>query len=144
MINITERDATLLMSELARVPAQSPPMRLPAPVTADPTRVTVDVTWGRIQPMRLHGEVETIGELELIEHQHAGLPLIDTRSAESFATATIAGARLIPFGEIAERHDEIDSTVPAILFCNGPQCPATPSAVRTLLEVGHPPRMLRY
>ena len=118
-------------------------MRLPAPVAGDPTRVTVDVTWGRIQPMRFH-EVETIGEMELIEHLQAELPLIDTRSIESFAIATIAGARLIPFGEVAGRHGEIDSTVPAILFCNGPQCPATPSAIRTLLEIGHPPRMLRY
>ena len=42
-------------------------MRLPAPVAGDPTRVTVDVTWGRIQPMRPH-EVEAIGEMELIEH----------------------------------------------------------------------------
>jgi rhodanese-related sulfurtransferase len=119
-------------------------MRLPAPIAGDPTRVIVDVTWGRIEPMRLHAEVETIGEIELVEHLQAGLPLIDTRSAESFATATIAGARLVPFEEIGGRHREIDPTVQAILFCNGPQCPATPSAVRTLLDIGHPPRMLRY
>lgn len=32
----------------------------------------------------------------------------------------------------------------AILFCNGPQCPQSPHAIRELLEAGHPARSLAY
>jgi rhodanese-related sulfurtransferase len=85
-----------------------------------------------------------VGELELIEHLNAGLPVIDTRRAESYRAGTIPGARSLPHTETAQRHAELHLGTPAILFCNGPQCSATPDAVRTLLELGHPARMLRY
>ena len=31
-----------------------------------------------------------------------------------------------------------------ILFCNGPQCAATPDAIRRLFDAGHPPERLLY
>ena len=32
----------------------------------------------------------------------------------------------------------LDRDVPAVFFCNGPQCAATPDAIRELLAAGHP------
>lgn len=43
-----------------------------------------------------------------------------------------------------ERRAELDQDRIAILFCNGPQCPQSPHAIRELLEAGHPARSLAY
>jgi rhodanese-related sulfurtransferase len=136
--------ATQHIQALERTPPRGEPMRVPTPLDGQPGRVLVDTTWGSIQPIRLHPEIETVGELELIEHLNAGLPVLDTRRAESYQAATIPGARSLSHTEIEQRLDELDRDTPAILFCNGPQCAATPHAIRVLLEHGHPARRLRY
>lgn len=106
--------------------------------------VTVDPGWGTVQPMQLAPGVRTIGELELIEHIERGLPVIDTRLAHFHREATIPGARGIPHDEILDHLGELDPDAPVALFCNGPQCAATPDAVRALLEAGHPARAILY
>ena len=120
------------------------PIRVPRPLDRRPGFVMVDVAWGTIQPLSLHPEIETVGELELIEHLQAGLPVIDTRRKESYAAETIPGARPLPYTEITRCSGDLDPRNPAILFCNGPQCAATPQAVKALLQVDYPPRSLRY
>lgn len=129
---------------LARRTREDGKPSIPKPLPFADDLVVVDTTWGRIQPIRLADGVETVGELEVLEHLRAGLPLIDTRSAASFAAATIPGARHLPHDEIAERLDELDPSTPAVLFCNGPQCPATPNAIRALLTAGVPPQTLKW
>lgn len=106
--------------------------------------VIVDCTWGTIQPLEVAPGVRTVGELELIEHLDAGLPVVDTRGGVQREQATIPGARGIPHDEIVARVDELDRGRPTVLFCNGPQCGATPEAVRALLEHGYPADKLRY
>jgi rhodanese-related sulfurtransferase len=106
--------------------------------------VIVDGTWGTIQPLVAVPGVQTLGELEVIEHLNAGGPLVDTRLDVYRELATIPGARGIPHEQIVARIDELDPTQPTVLFCNGPQCPATPQAVRALLEHGYPAEQLRY
>lgn len=127
---------------LERAARRAQPQRLPR-VLGD-GRVEVDATWGIVQPMRLAEGVETVGELELIAHLRAGGPLIDTRLAEHVITGTIPGARAIAHTELAARLDEIDPDQPTVLFCNGPQCPATPDAIRILLAAGRRPATLLY
>ena len=138
------RSERSLAEALRRTPARGEPMRTAALLPGTPDRAIVDTTWGTIQPIQLHPGVQTVGELELIAHLEAGLPLIDTRRPESFAAGTIPGARSLPHTEVAQRHSELDPQVPAILFCNGPQCAATPHAIRLLLELGHPAQALLY
>ena len=58
--------------------------------------VVVDSTWGTVQPIRIADGVETVGELELVEHLAAGGRVIDTRVPESVAKGTIPGAESIP------------------------------------------------
>jgi rhodanese-related sulfurtransferase len=106
--------------------------------------VVVDATWGTVQPMRIAEGVETIGELELIEHLAAGGIAIDTRVPESVARGTIPGAEAIPSAEIAAHADRFTPETPAVLFCNGPQCAASPRSIRALLEAGCDPAALRY
>src|SRR5947209_2839677 len=104
----------------------------------------VDATWGAVQPIELVQGVRTIGELELIEHLDQGLPLVDTRLEHFHREGTIPGARNIPHERIFNHHDEFDRTVPTVFFCNGPQCAATPDAIRRLLEAGYPRRSILY
>jgi rhodanese-related sulfurtransferase len=104
----------------------------------------VDATWGTVQPIELAPGVRTIGELELIEHLHDDLPVIDTRLAHFYTEGTIPGARSIPHEEMLARRAEVDPRVSTVFFCNGPQCAATPDTVRKLLGAGHPADTILY
>ena len=127
-----------------RLEPRRPPRRLPEAVAGEPGLVVVDATWGTIQPLQLPGGVQTVGELEVIEHIRAGGLLVDTRRAEYVAAGTIPTAVPIHHEEIVARRGELPLDRPAILFCNGPQCAATPWAVQALLQAGHPAQALRY
>jgi len=129
---------------IERTPRRGDAFMTPRPVSGDPGRFVVDATWGTLNPIQLAPGVATVGELEVCDHVEAGLPLVDTRPAKVFAKATIPGARSIPHGEMAKRLGEVDRDVPTVLFCNGPQCSATPQAIRTLLDAGFPAGSLLY
>jgi rhodanese-related sulfurtransferase len=118
-------------------------MRTPL-VLGDLGLVVIDTSWGEIKPMTLAEGVRSVGELEVIDHLGGGLALVDSRGPESHAQGTIPGARNIPHAEAAERIDDLDPRRPAIFFCNGPQCGASPDAIASLLEAGHPPRAILY
>ena len=117
---------------------------VPQPVPGEPGRFVVDATWGTITPIELAPGVRTVGELEVIAHIEAGLPLIDTRLPKYVAAGTIPTARAVPHTETTDRLNEVDDRVDTVLFCNGPQCAATPDAIRTLLRAGHPAERLLY
>ncbi len=117
---------------------------MPQPVAGRPGIVTVDATWGTITPMRLAPGVHTLGELEVIDHIAAGLALVDTRLEHFYRDGTIPQARNIPHGRIGEVIGTLDRDVPAVFFCNGPQCAATPDAIATLLTSGYPPESILY
>lgn len=106
--------------------------------------VVVDATWGTIRPLTLAEGVVTVAELEVMEQLEHGLPVVDTRPAAAYARTTIPGARNLPHGQAAERIDELDPDQVTILFCNGPQCAATPDAVQALLAAGYPGGALAY
>jgi rhodanese-related sulfurtransferase len=130
--------------KLERLPRREQVCKLPKTLDDDPGLVLVDATWGTIQPMTLAPGVQTIGELELIEHLRAGRQLIDTRRAQFVAHGTIPGSLAIAHTEIGQHLGELDADQPVALFCNGPQCAATPDAVRRLLSAGRPPALILY
>jgi rhodanese-related sulfurtransferase len=134
----------VLLDVLERLPRRAQACKVPKALDDDAGMVLVDATWGTIQPMKLAPGVQTIGELELIEHVRAGRQLIDTRLAEFVAQGTIPGAVAIAHVEIEDHLDELDHRLPIALFCNGPQCAATPDAVRRLLTAGRPPALILY
>lgn len=126
----------------AHAPEGHDPHRLPC--VDDDGRVVLDPWWGKIQPGSLHPDIPTIGELEVIEHIEAGDTLIDTRLPEYVeASGTLPSAIAIPAREITDHLELFDAGV-TVLFCNGPQCAATPLAVQRLLAAGVEPDRLAY
>jgi rhodanese-related sulfurtransferase len=129
---------------IERLPRRRDAFMIPRPVEGAPGQFVVDATWGRILPMQLAAGVRTVGELEVLAQIEAGRPLIDTRLPKYLLHGTLPSARAIPHTQIDERLGELDSETDTILFCNGPQCAATPDAIRRLLDAGHPPERLCY
>ncbi len=127
-----------------RLARRDPTARLPRGVPGEPGLVVVDATWGLIQPLRLPGGVETVGELEVLDHVHGGGALVDTRQPEHVVHGTLPGAVAIRHEDIRDGLADLDPDGTVILFCNGPQCTATPQAVAELLEAGWDPARLRY
>ena len=126
-----------------RIAPLSAPQRLPRAL-AEPGMYSVDATWGTIQPIEIAPGVRTVGELEVIEHMRSGRPLVDTRVARSHARAAIPGSVSIPQRELIARSGELRTDVPTVFFCNGPQCAATPAAIRALRAAGHPADLILY
>jgi rhodanese-related sulfurtransferase len=133
---------TAAMADFDRLPAREDPMMVPE--RSDEGLARVDATWGTVQPLQLGPAVQTVGELEVIEHIQRGLPTVDTRLAKFHGERTIRGARPIPHEEILERRHELNPDVKTVFFCNGPQCTATPEAIHTLLESGYPADAILY
>ena len=117
---------------------------MPQPVPGEPGLFVVDATWGTIRPMELAPGVRTVGELEVIEHVRAGGRLVDTRQPAAHAEGTIETAEGIRHQDVVERLGDLDPERPIVLFCDGPQCAATPDAVSLLLKSGQPAEAMRY
>jgi rhodanese-related sulfurtransferase len=117
---------------------------VPWPVHGEPDVVAVDTTWGRLQGMHAAAGVPTVGELELVEMVQRGAGVVDCRTAGSFGGRTIPGSVHIPHDEIVDRRDELDPGRISVLFCNGPQCPQSPHAIRSLIDAGFPAEALAY
>jgi len=89
-------------------------------------RVSVDATWGTLQPIQVADRVHTVGELEVIEHLEAGRPVVDSRTPDLYTTATLPGARSIPHDQAIDRIDELAADTPTVFCCNGPHCGQSP------------------
>lgn len=140
----TSASPPVARASIRRLGRRDDAFMLPRPVPDEPGRFVVDATWGTITPIMLAPGVRTVGELEVIAHIEAGLPLIDTRLPKYVAAGTIPTARAVPHTETTDRLNEFDEGVDTVLFCNGPQCAATPDTIRTLLGAGHPAERLLY
>lgn len=56
-------------------------------------------------------------ELKTLLNNGDDIQLIDVRQPDEYSFARIAGAKLIPLGELLRRMDELDQTRPAIIQC---------------------------
>lgn len=120
------------------------PRSVPWPLEGDTDVVAVDTTWGELQRLHAAAAVPTVGELELAELVEQGALVVDCRTVGSFGGRTIPGSVHIPHDEIVDRRDELDPGRVSILFCNGPQCPQSPHAIRSLIDAGFPAEALAY
>ena len=66
------------------------------------------------------------------------------RQPEHVAHGTLPGAVAIRHEDIVDGLAELRPAGPVVLFCNGPQCTATPQAVAALLAAGWEAARLRY
>lgn len=120
------------------------PRSVPWAVAGELDVVAVDTTWGEVQPLKCAPDVPTVGELEVLELVQQGAVLIDTRVPGSNNGVTLPGARSLPHDQAVQRRGELDASRVSILFCNGPQCPQSPQAIRALLEAGVAAESLAY
>jgi rhodanese-related sulfurtransferase len=130
--------------QIERAARRDEALMVPRPVPNQPGLVTVDATWGTISPIQIAPGILTVGELEVIEHVGAGLAVVDTRLGHFYQAGTIPSASNVPHEQIGASIGSLDPDLATIYFCNGPQCAATPAAIRTLLACGHPAESILY
>lgn len=109
-----------------------------------------------IQPMEPAPGVSTIGELELLDFlQDPDVIVIDSRVTRDFETGTIPGSVSVPYTEAVDRMGELGCEVDfdgwdcanaktIALFCNGPWCGQSPTAIRRIIEAGFPADRINY
>lgn len=124
-----------------------------------------------IQPLSIAEGVETIGELELLafmERQHASGAgaIIDARTPDWYVKGTIPGSINIPYSDLdsalgadlfvvefslqqlgvtrsGEQWDFFHAKE-VVIWCNGPWCDQSPTAIRALLALGYPAEKIKY
>ncbi len=123
------------------------------------------------QPMAVAPGVATIGEVELVEFMRTHLQdgsglLIDARTTDWHQRGTIPGSVNIPFTQLNPSQGADDLTLEdslaklgviqkdpgwdfsqaklIALWCNGPWCGQSPTAIRGLLSIGYPAEKLLY
>lgn len=127
-------------------------------------------TWrGRIQPMNPFSpqNVETIGELEMLDYirrldaGEGNILIIDSRMPGSTRRGMIPLAVNIPYRELkgekmAGIMQEQFGVVPGdpvwnfrdaatlVMYCNGPWCGQSPTAIKRLLRAGYPASRIKY
>lgn len=109
-----------------------------------------------IQPMIPAEGVTTVGELEVLAAlQDPDAVVVDSRVLADYRGGTIPGAVHIPYTQMADRLDELgcevdfdgfvcDQARPVLLFCNGPWCGQSPTAIRRMIEAGYPAEQISY
>lgn len=109
-----------------------------------------------IQPMSPAPGVTTIGELEMIAAlQDPEVIVTDSRVRADYLGGTIPGAVHLPYTEVADRLDVLGCEVDfdgldctnarsVVLFCNGPWCGQSPTAIHRMIEAGYPAGQISY
>ncbi|WP_457646299.1 rhodanese-like domain-containing protein [Profundibacter sp.] len=123
-----------------------------------------------VQPMKVHEGVNTVGELELLQFLQDYVStgkgfLIDGRTSDWYDKGTIPGAVNLPYNVFVPGPDNVffdsvmvmlggkknefdewsfDDPKDLMLFCNGPWCGQSPTAIRNLLAINYPPEKLHY
>ena len=125
---------------------------------------------GQVQPMKLHKDIETFGELEILKfietmQSNPKMLLIDTRGEEWYNYRTIPSAKNLPYSYITKRASfpkefkealkflnitenngvyDFTKTKTIALFCNGSWCGQSPSMVKALLKLGYPASKIKW
>jgi rhodanese-related sulfurtransferase len=119
-----------------------------------------------MNPFKPHA-VETIAELEMLEYlqkqgEDDSIIVIDSRTAGWVARGTIPGSVNISYKEF----EDVDNTAAMmeeqfgaisegsvwdftyaktlVMFCNGPWCGQSPTAIKKLLRAGYPAHKIKY
>ncbi len=125
---------------------------------------------GQIQPVKIHPEIETYAELEVLDfikemQKSDKMLLVDTRTESWFAYRTIPGAVNIPHISISKSKifpDDFRKSLEILgvkgksgeynfgevktiaVFCNGAWCGQSPSMIKALLKLGYPAEKIKW
>lgn len=132
------------MTGRAKRKREQDPRSVPWSLADETDVVAVDTTWGELQPMEIAPGVRTVGELEVLELMGLGALLVDSRTDGSLGGQTLPGAVMVPHDQVLARQEVLGRQGLSVLFCNGPQCPQSPDAIRHLMEIGFPASALAY
>ena len=125
---------------------------------------------GKLSPMKIHKDIETFGELEVLEfleemQNDKEMLFVDSRKTQWFESLTIPSAINIPFIYFTEREKWIKEKKEALkrfgvqgdktpydfskaktilFFCNGVWCRQSPQMIEALLELGYPPEKMKW
>jgi rhodanese-related sulfurtransferase len=127
-----------------------------------------------IQPMSISPDVETIGELEILDYlkrSSAGeaIMVVDARTPEWMTRGTIPGSVNIPWTKLSAKGVQWEDAATAeeiiaeqfgatikedklefshaktlVLFCNGPWCPQATANIKLLLKKGYPAEKIKW
>ncbi|RLA68788.1 MAG: rhodanese-like domain-containing protein [Epsilonproteobacteria bacterium] len=133
-------------------------------------KATFVKTLGQIQPLKIGKDIDTFGELEVLDfiekmNNSKDMLLVDTRHEEWYEYRTIPSAINIPFSYITkskqfpEEFKEVLKTFGVktkknsydfsncktiALFCNGAWCSQSPSMIKSLLMLGYPAHKIKW
>jgi len=117
-----------------------------------------------IEPFSVDNDVETYGELEVLEFisKQKGL-FIDARLANWYKRSAIPSATNIPFKlflsdtpkrtsilkKLGAQYDangawDFSSAKTILLYCNGAWCGQSPTAINALIDIGYPKSKMKY
>jgi len=116
-----------------------------------------------IQPFKVTNNVDTYGELEVIEflEKERGI-FIDARLESWYKNSHIAGAINIPFKLFLKDSKERDKMLKSfgavkegkswnftkaktiLFYCNGSWCAQSPTAIHALKDIGYPEKGMKY
>lgn len=111
---------------------------------------------GWLQPLVPVPGVVPIGEVELLGfYNDPEAVLVDMREPEWYVKSTIPGAVNIPYTEVATRLGELGCAKAGkgwdcakarkvVVFCNGPMCPQSPTAIAAMVREGFPAGRIHY
>lgn len=127
-------------------------------------------TAGKLSPMKMHKDIETYGELEVLEfleemQDDKQMLFVDSRKTQWFESLTIPSAINIPFIYFTERNKwneekkaalkrfgvkgekapyDFSEAKTVLFFCNGVWCRQSPQMIEALLELGYPPQKMKW
>jgi len=125
---------------------------------------------GQIQPMQLHPDIETYGEMEVMRfikemQKRDDMLLIDTRMEAWYRYRTIPGAVNISHLDISQPDlfpkafrkalktlgvrqkngiYDFSKAKTIVLFCNGAWCGQSPGMIKHLIKLGYPPQKIKW
>jgi len=125
---------------------------------------------GTLSPMQIHPDVETFGELEVLDfleemQDDESMLFIDCRTQEWFEALSIPGALNVPFIYFTEHGKwekekqqamklfgiiktnegyDFSQAKTILFFCNGIWCRQSPQMIEALLTMGYPPVKMKW
>ena len=137
---------------------------------ADFCKKTFITTAGKLSPMIMHKDIETFGELEVVEfledmQDDPQMLFVDSRKTQWYESVTIPSAINVPFIYFTERDKwneekkaalkrfgvkgekapyDFSKAKTILFFCNGVWCRQSPQMIEALLELGYPPKKMKW